>query len=95
MTKVLKEAEARDIQSIYTFVRVDNKVSIAARPFSSCLLFLKFVPLRPGLPLRENLVLCPKAQVSMIQPLRPWRKSSPRRRKLSKTTDQFSFILQR
>ena len=26
MTKVLKEAETRDIQSVYTFVRVDNKV---------------------------------------------------------------------
>ena len=93
MTKVLKEAEARDIQSIYTFVRVDNKVSIAAiLIIHNCL--YKIFP-RPGLPLRENLVLCPKAQVSMIQPLRPWRKSSPRRRKLSKTTDQFSFILQR
>ena len=26
MTKVLKEADARDIRSVYTFVRVDNKV---------------------------------------------------------------------
>ena len=26
MTKVLKEAETRDIRSVYTFVRVDNKV---------------------------------------------------------------------
>ena len=28
MTKVLKEAETRDIRSVYTFVRVDNKVHL-------------------------------------------------------------------
>ena len=41
MTKVLKEAEARDIRSVYTFVRVDNKVWQICFYFLQNILLLK------------------------------------------------------
>ena len=41
MTKVLKEAEMRDIRSVYTFVRVDNKVPQSPRFMLKCIIQIR------------------------------------------------------
>ena len=88
MSKVLKEAETRDIRSVYTFVRVDNKVYFNVL---DSYMYFKMILSRPGLLSRESSGWCPKDQVSMTQPWRLWRKAWPGRRKRSKITDQFDL----
>ena len=68
LSKVFKEAESRDIHNVYTFVRVDNKVSI-------CLLKMFTLQMsRLGLLWEESLDCCLVAPANTILLSSLWRR---------------------
>ena len=76
MTKVLKEAEAKGIQNIYTFVRVDNKVGRFRFEIK-----IYFVFIKAGFALARKFGLVSKGPSKHDQTLETVEKIMPRKEK--------------